>query len=84
VHKLDEAGFSITDVSIVSQNLQTEKEVVEYITVEGESQKGLITGAWAGGLLSMLAGVAFLWIPEFGPLIVAGRLASLLLGILRP
>jgi uncharacterized membrane protein len=30
----------------------------------------------------MLAGAAFLWIPGFGPLMVAGRLASLLLGVL--
>jgi hypothetical protein len=28
------------------------------------------------------AGAAFLWIPGFGPLSVAGRLASLLLGVL--
>lgn len=30
----------------------------------------------------MRAGAAFLWIPGFGPLSVAGRLASLLLGVL--
>jgi Protein of unknown function (DUF1269) len=82
VHKLDEAGFPITHVSIVSQNLQSEKEVVGYVTVADMAQRGLITGAWAGGLVSLLAGVAFLWIPGFGPLVVAGRLASLLLGVL--
>ena len=82
VRKLDEAGFPITHVSIVSQNLQSEKEVVGYVTVADVAQRGLITGAWAGGLLSTLAGVAFLWIPGFGPLLVAGRLASLLLGVL--
>jgi hypothetical protein len=82
VHKLDESGFPVTHVSIVSQNLQSEKEVVGYVTVADVAHRGLITGAWAGGLLSTLAGVAFLWIPGFGPLLVAGRLASLLLGIL--
>jgi Heat induced stress protein YflT domain len=82
VHKLDEAGFPITHVSIVSQNLQHEKEVVGYVTVTDVAQRGLITGAWAGGLVSLLAGVAFLWIPGFGPLLVAGPLASLLLGVL--
>jgi hypothetical protein len=82
LRKLDEAGFPITHVSIVSQNPQSEKEVVGYITVADVAQKGLITGAWAGGLLSLLAGAAFLWIPGFGPLVVAGRLASLLLGVL--
>jgi hypothetical protein len=82
VRKLDEAGFPITHVSIVSQNLQTEKEVVGYITVEDVAKNGFITGAWAGGLLGLLAGAAFLWIPGFGPLMVAGRLASLFLGVL--
>jgi hypothetical protein len=82
MRKLDEAGFPIAHVSIVSQGLLTEKEVVGYITVEDVAKKGLITGAWAGGLLGSLAGAAFLWIPGFGPLIVAGRLASLLLGVL--
>jgi hypothetical protein len=82
LRKLDEAGFPIAHVSIVSQNLQSEKEVVGYITVEDVAKKGLITGAWAGGLLGLLTGVAFLWIPGFGPLIVAGQLASLLLGVL--
>jgi hypothetical protein len=82
LRKLDKAGFPIAHVSIVSQNLQSEREVVGYITVEDVAKKGLITGTWAGGLLSMLAGAAFLWIPGFGPLMVAGRLASLLLGVL--
>jgi Heat induced stress protein YflT domain len=82
VRKLDEVGFPITQVSIVSQNLQSEREVVGYVTVRDMAQSGLITGAWTGGLLSLLAGVAFLWIPGFGPLIVAGRLAAVLFGVL--
>jgi hypothetical protein len=82
VRKLDEAGFPIAHISIVSQSLQSEREVVGYVTVEDIAQKGLSTGAWAGGLLGLLTGAAFLWIPGFGPLIVAGRLASLLLGVL--
>ena len=32
-----------------------------------------------GGLLSLLIGAAFLWVPGFGPLLVVGRLAALLL-----
>jgi hypothetical protein len=70
LQKVDKAGFPIGHVSIVSQDLQTEKKVVGDITVENVANKGLIAGAWAGGLLSLLAGAAFLWIPEFGPLIV--------------
>jgi hypothetical protein len=39
VRNLDEAGFPITHVSIVSQNLQSEKEVVGYITVADVAKK---------------------------------------------
>jgi hypothetical protein len=45
LRKLDKAGFPIAHVSIVSQNLQSEREVVGYITVEDVAKKGLITGA---------------------------------------
>ena len=38
------------------------------------------TGAWVGGIFGLLAGAAFLWVPGVGPLIVAGSLASALLG----
>jgi hypothetical protein len=40
-----------------------------------------MTGAWLGGLLGLLTGVAFMWIPGFGPLIVAGQLTPALLGL---
>ena len=39
LRKLDEAGFPIAHVSIVSQNLQSEREVVGYITVEDVAKK---------------------------------------------
>jgi len=51
-----------------------------YITPGDDlTPRGAATGAWVGGLLSLLIGSAFLWIPGFGPLLVLGRLAALLL-----
>jgi hypothetical protein len=38
------------------------------------------TGAWVGGIFGLLAGAAFLWVPGFGPLVVAGSLTAALLG----
>ena len=38
------------------------------------------TGAWVGGIFGLLVGAAFLWVPGVGPLVVAGSLASVLLG----
>jgi hypothetical protein len=79
VYKLDRGGFSIKQVSIMAQNRQSERRVNGYVTVSDVGRTGAITGAWLGGLLGLLTGVAFVWIPGFSPLIVAGHLVSVLL-----
>jgi uncharacterized membrane protein len=80
VHKLHDDGFPIKHVSIVTQNLASEKQTHGLITAgEDLTVHGAATGAWVGGLFTLLVGAAFLWIPGFGPLLVAGRLAALLL-----
>jgi hypothetical protein len=81
VYKLDRGGFSIKQVSIVAQNLQSERRANGYVTVNDVGRTGAIAGAWLGGLLGLLAGVAFVWIPGFGPLVAAGHLASVLLTV---
>jgi uncharacterized membrane protein len=79
VHRLDRAGFPVKHISIVTQNLASDKTPHGFIT-RGEdlTARGAVTGAWIGGLLSLLMGAAFLWLPGFGPLLVVGRLAALL------
>jgi len=80
VHTLDRAGFPVKHISIVTQNLASDKTTHGYIMPGDDlSVRGAATGAWIGGLLSLLIGAAFLWIPGFGPLLVVGRLAALLL-----
>ena len=80
VHTLDQAGFPVKHVSIVTQNLASDKTMHGYITPGDDlTPRGAATGAWVGGLLSLLIGSAFLWVPGFGPLVVLGRLAALLL-----
>ena len=79
VRTLDQAGFPIKHISIVTQNLASDQTMHGYITPGDDlSPRGATTGAWAGGLLSLLIGAAFLWVPGFGPLVVLGRLATLL------
>ena len=80
IRKLDRTGFPIKQVSIVGQNLQSEKEVVGYVTAGDIAKGGAGTGAWVGGLFGLLIGAAFLWVPGLGPLIVAGPLSAALLG----
>ena len=81
MHKLDldREGFPVKHVSIVTQNLGGIKNPQGFITPENDlTKRGTVTGAWIGGLCSLLVGAAFLWIPGVGPLLIAGRLAALL------
>jgi len=80
VHRLDRAGFPVKHISVVTQNLTSDNTTHGYIMPSGDlTVRGAVTGAWIGGLLSLLIGSAFLWLPGFGPLLVIGRLAALLL-----
>lgn len=83
VRALGESGVPMKNVSIVAQNLQTTEQVQGFITTADVAGAGASTGAWWGGFFGLLFGSAFLWIPGFGPLIVAGWLASSLLGMLE-
>jgi uncharacterized membrane protein len=80
VRRLADSGFPIEQVSIVSQNLESERQVHGFITPGDLAVDGVTTGAWVGGLFGLLLGAAFMWVPGFGPLIVAGPLAAALLG----
>lgn len=48
-----------------------------YITSGDLTIRGAATGSWMDGLLSLLIGSAFLWVPRFGPLLVVGWLGAL-------
>jgi hypothetical protein len=80
VRMLDRSGFPIKQVSIVAKNLESEREVHGYVTAGDVAKGGAGTGAWLGGFFGLLFGAAFLWIPGFGPLFVAGPLSAALLG----
>lgn len=80
VHKLDHEGFPLRQVSVVTQNLGSGTGTHGFISVgEDRTKHSAVTGTWVGGLFGLLIGAAFLWVPGFGPLLVAGRLAALLL-----
>jgi len=80
VHTLDRAAFPVTQLSIVTQNLASDQTTHAYMTSGNDfSPHGGVMGAWLGGLVRLLVGAAFLWVPGFGPLLVVGRFADLLL-----
>lgn len=80
VRVLDQGGFPIKQISVLAQNLESEKTVHGYITASDMAKAGAGTGAWLGGLFGLLAGAAFIWVPGFGPLLAAGSFAAVLLG----
>src|SRR5580692_13154851 len=80
VKKLGEGGFPIQHVSIIAKDLGSEKKVHGFVTSCDVAKSAARTGAWVGGIFGLLAGAAFVWVPGVGPLIVAGSLASALLG----
>jgi hypothetical protein len=79
IRLLDESGYPVNQISIVSRDLESEKQVHGFITTGDVAKSGAATGAWVGGLFGILIGAAFLWIPGFGPLMVAGPFAAMLL-----
>lgn len=80
VRTLDTGGFPIRQVSIVTQDMQDERAIQGYITTGDVAKQGVGVGAWTGGLFGLLMGAAFIWVPGFGPLLVAGAFAAVLLG----
>jgi len=80
VKRLSDSKFPINQISIVTQNIQTTKQVHGFITAGDVAAKGASSGAWMGGFFGLLVGAAFIWVPGFGPLFVAGPFAAALLG----
>jgi len=82
VHALKEAGFRVTDISVlVPENLGTKDFVHEKSTKAPEGvAAGVGTGAVIGGALGWLAGAGLLAIPGLGPLLVAGPIMTALAG----
>lgn len=80
IRTLDRTGFPIKQVSIVAKDLESEREVHGYVNAGDIAKGGAGTGAWLGGFFGLLFGAAFLWVPGFGPLLVAGPLSAALLG----
>ena len=80
VQALARGGFPVDKVSIIAQDLGSEKKVHGFVTSCDVAKSAAGTGAWVGGIFGLLVGAAFLWVPGVGPLVVAGSLTAALLG----
>ncbi len=80
VRRLDEHGFAIGNVSIVAHDLTSEREIRGFVSTGDVARRGAGIGGWIGGIFGLLVGAALIWVPGFGPLLVAGPLAAMILG----
>lgn len=82
VRELKKGGFPMNKVSIVAKGLQKTEDVQGFISTGDVVKSSAGTGVWVGGLFGLLVGAAFVWVPGFGPLVVAGPLtAALIAGV---
>ncbi len=79
VRRLDEHGFAIGNISIVASDLTSEREIRGFVSTGDLARQGAGIGGWIGGIFGLLMGAALIWVPGFGPLLVAGPLAAMIL-----
>jgi hypothetical protein len=80
VRRLQAAGISMQNVSIVGKDFQAVERPLGFVTSGSMAKDGAKVGAWTGGFFGVLVGAAFLILPGVGPVIVAGPLGAALLG----
>jgi len=83
IKELQRAGFDMKKLSIVGKDYHTEEHVVGYFNAGDRMMYWGKMGAFWGGLWGLLFGAAFFWVPGVGPLVVAGPLASWIIGALE-
>lgn len=79
VRRLGEHGFAISNVSIVASDLTSEREIRGFVSTGDVARRGAGMGGWMGGIFGLLIGAALVWVPGFGPLVIAGPLAAMIL-----
>jgi hypothetical protein len=79
IRQLHEAGFAMSDLSIIGRDFQLSEEPVGFISAGDYARAGAGTGAWFGGLFGLLVGAAVLILPGVGAVVVAGPLAAAIL-----
>lgn len=76
IKQLSHDGVSQDHISLVAHSLEDDIEVQSFLTHGDKTETDAARGAVVGGLLGLLAGAAFFWIPGFGPLVILGPLAT--------
>jgi len=78
VKQLTEAGFEMTQLTIVGKGYETDEKVVGFYNVENRMMFWGKRGAFWGGLWGLFFGGIFLTIPVVGPVVVLGYLGTII------
>jgi uncharacterized membrane protein len=76
VKQLQEAGFNMKSLSIVSKDYHTNEHVVGYYTTGERMKYWGKNGAFWGGIWGLLFGSAFFMIPGIGPVVAGGPIVA--------
>src|SRR5580658_9002651 len=83
IKQLQEAGFNMKSLSIVSKDYHTQEDVVGYYTTGDRMKYWGKNGAFWGGIWGLLFGSAFFMIPGIGPLVAAGPIVGWIVAALE-
>ena len=83
VKRLQKQGFDMTKLSLVGKDYHSEEEVVGYYTAGDRMKAWGTTGAFWGGIWSLMFGSAFFLLPGLGPILAAGPLVAWIVGALE-
>lgn len=75
-----DSGFNAAQISVVGKDHPDDKHIHGYVTTGEKMKFWGGQGAFWGGIIGMLAGAGFMFVPGIGPLIVAGPLVSIIAG----
>ena len=76
LEELQTAGCDLRQVSIIGRGCHVETQAIGFYSSEGGIQyKGSQAAFW-NTLCASQAGAAFFWMPDLGPLLVAGRIVT--------
>jgi len=79
LEKLKAKGIDLRQVSIVGKGYHSEEHPIGFYHTGGRIRYWGLQGAFWGGVCGLLVGLAFFWVPGFGPLAAAGPIVGLLI-----
>jgi len=78
VEELLSQNFDLKTVSMVGKAFHNEEDTIGLYTSGGQLCFSGVQAAFWNSLWGQLSGASFFWLPDFGPLVAAGTIGSLL------